>query len=518
LIPLFSMNAQSAAIAANEKVEKQVVSVQIENPKATHIFVVGDSTFSPFNDAYFYPRYGIGTKIANYLKDNGKVEVVNLALSGRSSKSFLTEGNYKILQENIKKGDYLIIGFGHNDEKTEEARYTNPNGSKEEAGSFKNSLYENYVKLAQSKKATAVLCTPIVRRSPKGEYTGSNIHQTSDVEGFPGGDYAKAIRELASETGAILIDNTAISKALEEELGVAGSAELHAWLSHKEASVDNTHLNVYGASVMAYKDVQELASKDKKFKKLLAKEPLVPSDATKPLILEKNPSYIIPKYEAPTEASRTASFPSVTAPWFGTVFGDCGGPDHIADRSIYDIQKTSDTSFVMHSGNEEKSSGKIASGSDGIAFAFQKINANKDFTLTATANVKMVKSNNQVSFGLMVRDDAWIDKFDNSIKSNYVAAGPLKIAKAGDFSSSFARVDGALDERHNGGEAVPAAGQKVKLSLVKKGNVVTAKYGNDPAETFEVKLTEVDSGFIYVGLFTVRQCEVEFTDVNLSVN
>ena len=120
--------ALEKSIADNEKVEKVEAITSVASTKGKKIYVVGDSTFSSFSDPYYYPRYGIGTKLQDYLNPK-KVEVINLAMSGRSSKSFLTEANYKTLVQNIKKGDYLVIGFGHNDEKTEEARYTNPNGS-----------------------------------------------------------------------------------------------------------------------------------------------------------------------------------------------------------------------------------------------------------------------------------------------------------------------------------------------------------------------------------------------------
>ena len=88
------------------------------------LWVVGDSTLSSFDDKYYYPRYGYGTKLGCYL--NSKVQVNNLALSGRSSLSFTKEENYKELLAGIKAGDFLIIGFGHNDEKTEAGRYTSP--------------------------------------------------------------------------------------------------------------------------------------------------------------------------------------------------------------------------------------------------------------------------------------------------------------------------------------------------------------------------------------------------------
>lgn len=76
-----------------------------------------------FNDyTYFYPRFGYGTKLQDYFNN---VEVINLALSGRSSKSYLKEKNYLKLKELLKDGDYLLIGFGHNDEKADdESRFT----------------------------------------------------------------------------------------------------------------------------------------------------------------------------------------------------------------------------------------------------------------------------------------------------------------------------------------------------------------------------------------------------------
>ena len=73
------------------------------------LWVVGDSTLSSFDDKYYYPRYGYGTKLGCYLNSN--VQVNNLALSGRSSLSFTKEENYKELLAGMKAGDFLIIGF-----------------------------------------------------------------------------------------------------------------------------------------------------------------------------------------------------------------------------------------------------------------------------------------------------------------------------------------------------------------------------------------------------------------------
>ena len=135
------------------------------------LWVIGDSTLSSFNDKYYYPRYGYGTKLAAYLDD--AVEVKNIALSGRSSKSYTTEPQYKELTGGMQKGDFLLIGFGHNDEKTEEARFTSAQGDYKTAGSFAASLYDNYIVPAQKAGCQVILCTPIVRRTKTGECAGS---------------------------------------------------------------------------------------------------------------------------------------------------------------------------------------------------------------------------------------------------------------------------------------------------------------------------------------------------------
>ncbi len=511
----FSAFGLEKSIADNEKVEKVEAVTDIGKVKGKRIFVVGDSTLSSFNDKYFYPRYGYGTRIQDYLREN-KATVINLAMSGRSSKSFLTEANYQTLKDNIKKGDFLIIGFGHNDEKGEEARYTNPNGSKETAGSFKNSLYENYVKLAYDAKATPILCTPIVRRAPGKAYEGSVVHITTDAPGFPGGDYPKAIRELGKETKTLVVDLTAITKERYEKLANdAETAKFHAQLTHKAASVDNTHLNYYGAAVIANDVVQAIAKENKQFAKLVNKKAAVPTEAF--LALAKNPDYVIPKYsEFMPEEDASQNF-TTTAPWFGTVFGDCGGSEKIANPELFEIIEK-DGKVLIHSGTTDssKSSGKISSSSDGIAFYFQKVDGSKDFTFTATAKVLSLAKNNQVGFGLMVRDDVYIDKYDNTINSDYVAVGGYKMA-SDPQSTSWTRLDTAIT-------ATPSTGLKfekgtsVNLSITKKGETYTVKCGNEPAVEYKAGLDNVDFNNLYVGLFTSRAAYIEYSNVSLKVS
>ena len=89
-------------------------------PDAAHttLYLVGDSTVAAFNDPYYYPRYGYGTQIGTYLDHN--IAVNNLALSGRSSKSYIDpadNSNYATLTSSLKAGDYVMIGFLYKYEK-----------------------------------------------------------------------------------------------------------------------------------------------------------------------------------------------------------------------------------------------------------------------------------------------------------------------------------------------------------------------------------------------------------------
>nr|MCR4822583.1 hypothetical protein [Treponema sp.] len=115
----------------SENSENAATNYDDSSLSACTVWVVGDSTVCDYTkedgtltDAtYFYPRYGYGTQLSNYL--SSKITVKNLALSGRSSKSFLSEDNYTTLKDGIKSGDFLIVGFGHNDEKSDDAeRFT----------------------------------------------------------------------------------------------------------------------------------------------------------------------------------------------------------------------------------------------------------------------------------------------------------------------------------------------------------------------------------------------------------
>jgi lysophospholipase L1-like esterase len=490
----------------------------------TTLYLVGDSTVAAFNDPYYYPRYGYGTQIGTYL--NQSVTVDNLALSGRSSKSYIDpadNGNYAIFTSSIKAGDYVMIGFGHNDEKADPTLYTNPNTDVTDPTSFQYYLYNYYVKVAQNAGATPILDTPVVRRDPSGAYTGATVHVTTDVVSggitYPGGDYPQAIRDLGASTGVTVIDNTASTMALGKQIfaasGATGTAMLQAWVSNLPTSVDDTHTNIYGGAYYAYLVANGVASSSNSLKDYVLPGIAPPSES----ILVVNPNWVLVPYSPPTASSIWVTTP----PWMGSVFGDVGGTSKITPSTFTIAETTTSPLTVsMASGSPTVAAGKIAAATDGIAFYFQQVPIAQDFTLSATATVTFItESNSQVGFGLMVRDAAWTDVSDASLLSSYVAAGTLKGNLPPTAWSSFERDTSASTQLTGtvvgSAAAVPQAGSVVDLSIVKSGSTYTCTYGTEAPAVYTIDLSAIDGQFVYAGLFTARQCQVEFSNISLTM-
>ncbi|WP_156789596.1 SGNH/GDSL hydrolase family protein [Gracilinema caldarium] len=257
-----------------EKIENVVqpdVVIQMSEPV---LYLVGDSTVCPFNDTYYYPRYGYGTQLFRYLN----LPIINLALSGRSSKSFISEKNYQTLLQNIKKGDFLLISFGHNDEKPDLLRYTNASLKIDNPSSFQYYLFTFYIKIALDRGAIPILCTPIVRRNPAGEYAGIYIHRIDDTPSFPGGDYAESIRLLGKQLGITVLDLTHRTKELYETLGPEKTIILHARITENLNSIDNTHINIYGATLIANLLAEELSKTNNPLTKHIISQRVFPQE------------------------------------------------------------------------------------------------------------------------------------------------------------------------------------------------------------------------------------------------
>lgn len=467
------------------------------------LWVIGDSTVSSFEDKYYYPRYGYGTMLDKYLDDS--INVVNIALSGRSTKSYTTEPQYNELLSGMKQGDFLIIGFGHNDEKTEESRFTDANGDYKTEGSFAHSLYANYIANADKAGCKTILCTPIVRRTPTGDWSDTLLHITKDVGAFKGGDYPEAIRKLGSELNIPVVDMTEKTHKLYDELGASNTLYLHAWPSDNELSVDNTHTNIWGARVNAY--MVMLAVKELGIEGLsehiinLSDNPV----EYKEKYLVSNPDYKPVVFSDKLEQSKL--FEDYGG-YKGTVFGDV--LENVS-RDNFTLEADKDGNMHIAVRNNK---GKISAVTDGIAMYYKKVDITQNFRLSAKVRVNKIFSNDQVSFGLMVRDDCYIDECMPDILGDYVAAAPLCITRRENTVGTFARKSGKLVEGPVTGFAIEE-GKEYSLVLSSSQDGYMAQFADGPEVTggYDFKLTAIDPAHVYVGMFAARNVDVTFYDI-----
>lgn len=202
------------------------------------IFLIGDSTMASKlpTDA---PETGWGMVLPQYFSE--AVEVQNHAVNGRSTKSFRSEGRWGKVLEQMRPGDWVLIQFGHNDQKnTDTTRYAAPQTD------YRKNL-TRYIEEARAKGGKPILLTPVMRRKfdEKGQFVDTH------------GEYPQVVREVAKALGVPLIDMHAQSRVVIEKMGVEGSKSLFMHLPGKmyskfpEGKIDDTHFSQYGASVMA---------------------------------------------------------------------------------------------------------------------------------------------------------------------------------------------------------------------------------------------------------------------------
>ena len=466
------------------------------------IYVVGDSTVCSFNDSYYLPRYGYGTQLAQYLNVTSS-QIVNLAMSGRSSKSYLLEDNYATLKTSIKAGDYLIIGFGHNDEKSDDAaRYTSPVGDHTVAGSFQKSLYDNYVKMATDKGATPILCTPITRYDSSGKYTGSKVHVTSD------GDYAAAIKALGAATDTTVIDLTKLTSDLYKSDNNEAQY-FHAHTSYEGSEVkmptgrDDTHINKYGAEMVSYLFANALKDTTNPLAAQVITNKLAPTHGTH-YPAATNGSYVAPDYE---EFNPDDNKPfKLTDDWYRTYMGKFGSSTFTSECKYTE----EDGKFTV---GESTVKSKIDGANDGFIAAFMQVDARKNFTASATVTVKSVNSelnNSQGGFGMMLRDDILVNLRQDDLSSNYVAAGILNTK-----APIFSRESGTLSV--GGSSAAVAAGDTHTLSVTRVGQVVTVTVDSVTKTFTDFDFLSVDGDYMYLCLFANRGIVAEFTNVQFEI-
>ena len=208
------------------------------------IFYIGDSTVQ-LNKIDTYPQTGMSQVLELYLAPD--VQVRPHGKNGRSTKSFLDEGRFEPVRDQLEAGDFLLIQFGHNDEKNDPLRHTEPFGSYQENLRF-------FIREARKAGAYPVLITPIARRlfDDNGSFRpGSH------------GQYPDAVRQLGEAMQVPVADLTALTENYLAQLGDEASKPLFVWPK------DNTHLKYEGAVRMAGFLARELERFGSPYRQLL---------------------------------------------------------------------------------------------------------------------------------------------------------------------------------------------------------------------------------------------------------
>lgn len=216
-------------------------SIEIEPARVPTVFLLGDSTVC---DQPGEPYASWGQMLPAFF--GTKVAVANHAESGESLKSSQGARRLDKVLGLMKPGDYLLIQYGHNDEKEK--------GDGIGAFTTYKSSLKHFIAEARKKGGIPIVITPVHRRTFDKDGKITNSH----------GDYPEAVRQAAKEENVPLLDLNAMSKDLYEALGPEGSGVLF-----KQG--DGTHHNSYGAYELARCIVQAIRDQKLKLAKYLIK-------------------------------------------------------------------------------------------------------------------------------------------------------------------------------------------------------------------------------------------------------
>lgn len=210
------------------------------------LFLIGDSTMANKEKPDKNPEHGWGQVLPLFF--TGGIEIQNHAMNGRSSKSFRTEGRWDTIEKQLKKGDFVIIEFGHNDQKLKDStKFTNPYTQ------YRANL-ERYVRETRAKGAIPILMTSIVRRNFNENGVLIDTHK----------EYPLVVRMVADDMKVAFVDMQLLTEQLEISYGPENSKKLH--LHYKEGEdpyypkgkEDDTHLSGLGAEKVAGLAVKKL--------------------------------------------------------------------------------------------------------------------------------------------------------------------------------------------------------------------------------------------------------------------
>lgn len=215
------------------------------------LFLLGDSTCAKkLKDRK--PEVGWGEVFGKYLRDGWVID--NMALNGRSTKSFIDEGVFAQALEKAQEGDAALLQFGHNDSKVQDpSRYAAPFGSYAD--------YLCYMAKALIEKGVSVyFLTSIPRRN------FDEAGYLRDTHGnYPAGMKYAADRikvPCVDVTIPLMIELQMIGPEISKDLFLHLKAGEHP--NYPEEKIDNTHLREPGAIWVASVIARELSKLEKK--------------------------------------------------------------------------------------------------------------------------------------------------------------------------------------------------------------------------------------------------------------
>lgn len=202
------------------------------------MFIAGDSTAANY-PASRYPQTGWGMMLPCGLSPD--IRVTNLAMGGRSTRTFIGEGRWDRLTEQLSPGDTVLIQFGHNDANT-----AKPERFAAARTDYRDNLLR-FIWTVRGARAVPVLLTPVARRSFADGKAKADF-----------AEYSAVVRQLAQSTGTPLIDLETLSRDWIDRAGVEASKAYYLHYKPEDGVAafpkgiaDDTHFSELGARGVA---------------------------------------------------------------------------------------------------------------------------------------------------------------------------------------------------------------------------------------------------------------------------
>jgi lysophospholipase L1-like esterase len=213
---------------------------KIQLPPKKNIYIIGDSTVASNNDTLV----GWGVPIPKYF-DTTRVNVLNKARGGRSSRTFRNEGLWEAVEEKLQKGDFVLMQFGHNDGgHIDQPKYRGSlkgMGDETQTVNFENDSTEvvhtygwymkKYIDEAEAKGATPIVFSHI----PRNEWKNGKVERANE-------SYGKWAKEAVEQAGGFFIDLNELIALKYEELG-AEEVKNYFPKDHTHTSLEGAELN-----------------------------------------------------------------------------------------------------------------------------------------------------------------------------------------------------------------------------------------------------------------------------------